>query len=339
MAVFRVEKTRDYTVMANHHLKSRTLTLKAKGLLSVILSLPDTWDYTLKGLACINREGIDAIREGIKELEDAGYIDRIRTRNEMGHLKGTEYVIYEKPRDARESPTLDFPTQVKSPSGERNAEDRLMEAMMDADFDDFDLDFPDTEPFSPTLDYPTLDNPTLEKPTLDDPTLGNPTLGNPTQLSTKGVNTHGIKYPSIHPEGMSHVEDGWDGLDFSSYPVDLHLKPIELVREIVRENIGYYDIVTDSTQERLCEIVELMVEVLRSKRLTLNVAGDDHPTPLIQERFRALNAQHIGYVFECMEKNRSKVRNIKKYLLATLFNAPVTMGSYYDALVRHKGLI
>ena len=74
MAVFRVEKTRDYTVMANHHLKNRNLTLKAKGLLSVMLSLPDDWDFTLKGLARINREGIDAIREGIRELEQAGYV-------------------------------------------------------------------------------------------------------------------------------------------------------------------------------------------------------------------------------------------------------------------------
>ena len=73
MAVFRIEKTRDYTVMSNHHLKNKNLTLKAKGLLSVMLSLPETWDYTLKGLAIINREGVDAIREAVRELEKAGY--------------------------------------------------------------------------------------------------------------------------------------------------------------------------------------------------------------------------------------------------------------------------
>ena len=72
MAVFRIEKTRDYTVMSNHHLKNKNLTLKAKGLLSVMLSLPETWDYTLKGLAIINREGVDAIREAVRELEKAG---------------------------------------------------------------------------------------------------------------------------------------------------------------------------------------------------------------------------------------------------------------------------
>lgn len=81
MAVFRVERTRDYTVMSNHHLKNRSLSLKAKGLLSVMLSLPDEWDYTLRGLAAISKEGVDAIREAIRELEDAGYIVRSRGRN------------------------------------------------------------------------------------------------------------------------------------------------------------------------------------------------------------------------------------------------------------------
>ena len=109
MAVFRVEKTRDYTVMANHHLKNKDISLKAKGLLSVMLSLPDSWDYTLKGLSIINREGIDAIREAVRELERAGYIVRSRARNEWGHLKGTEYVIYEQPHMPDDSPESDSP--------------------------------------------------------------------------------------------------------------------------------------------------------------------------------------------------------------------------------------
>ena len=92
MAVFRVEKTRDYTVMANHHLKNRALTLKAKGLMSLMLSLPEDWDYTLKGLSLISVESIDAIREAVKELERAGYILRSRERN-SGQLKGSDYII------------------------------------------------------------------------------------------------------------------------------------------------------------------------------------------------------------------------------------------------------
>ena len=88
MAVFRVERNRGYTVMSNHHLRNRGLTLKAKGLLSQMLSLPDNWDYTLAGLSHINREKIDAIREAVRELEKAGYIVRSRERDEKGRLRG-----------------------------------------------------------------------------------------------------------------------------------------------------------------------------------------------------------------------------------------------------------
>ena len=92
MAVFRVERNTGYTVMSNHHLRNKELTLKAKGLLSQMLSLPEDWDYTLAGLSHINREKIDAIREAVKELEKAGYIVRSRERDE----KGTVPMLYER---------------------------------------------------------------------------------------------------------------------------------------------------------------------------------------------------------------------------------------------------
>ena len=90
MAVFRVERNTGYTVMSNHHLRNKELTLKAKGLLSQMLSLPEDWDYTLAGLSHINREKIDAIREAVKELEKAGYIVRSRERDEKGRLRGAD---------------------------------------------------------------------------------------------------------------------------------------------------------------------------------------------------------------------------------------------------------
>jgi len=97
MAVFRVEKNQNYTVMSNHHLRNSTLSLKAKGLLSQILSLPPDWDYTLKGLSHINRESVDAIRTAVNELEQAGYVTRLRERKENGQLGGAEYIIHEQP--------------------------------------------------------------------------------------------------------------------------------------------------------------------------------------------------------------------------------------------------
>jgi len=98
MAVFRIEKTRDYTVMANHHLRNTELSLKAKGLLSLMLSLPEEWDYTTKGLARICKDGVDSICAGVRELEDHGYVVRERIRNPNGQLGAIEYTILEQPR-------------------------------------------------------------------------------------------------------------------------------------------------------------------------------------------------------------------------------------------------
>lgn len=115
MAVFRVEKSRDYTVMANYHLKDKRLSLKAKGLLSLILSLPDDWHYSLNGLAALNRDGRDGVRTAIQELEKYGFIVRRRLRNDIGQVADTEYIIFEKPKS-------DFPTQA-NPTQEKPTQD------------------------------------------------------------------------------------------------------------------------------------------------------------------------------------------------------------------------
>ena len=146
--------------MSNYHLKDKTITLKAKGLLSQMLSLPESWNYTLEGLAQLNKEKIDAIRAAVKELETAGYIERSRERDSKGRLGDTIYTIFEQPKP----PTLENPTLG-----------------------------------NPTLENPTLGNPTLENPTLDNPTLGKPTQGNPMQLNTNTSNTNLSSTESINP--------------------------------------------------------------------------------------------------------------------------------------------
>ena len=133
MAVFRVEKNSGYTVMSNHHLRNRALSLKAKGLLSQMLSLPEDWDYTLQGLARINRESIDAIRQAIRELEQAGYIQRSRERDEKGRLRGADYVIFELPQPvpASVSPTLENPT-LENPTQEKPTLENPMQLNLQA---------------------------------------------------------------------------------------------------------------------------------------------------------------------------------------------------------------
>ena len=124
MAVFRIERTRDYTVMSNHHLRNTNLSLKAKGLLSMMLSLPEDWNYTTRGLAKICKEGVDAIGAALRELEAAGYIVRHKLRDRQGRISDTEYVIYEQPQLRKpdtDSPDTENPDMVK-PDTEKPAE-------------------------------------------------------------------------------------------------------------------------------------------------------------------------------------------------------------------------
>ena len=287
MSVFRVEKNKGYTVMSNHHLRNHALSLKAKGLLSQMLSLPEDWDYTLQGLAQINKKSIDAIREAVRELERAGYIKRSRERDERGCLRGTVYTIYEQPHA---EPTPEEPTQEK----------------------------------------PALNNPTLEKPMLE-----KPTLENPMQLNTKSTKkrkrqstdlsiTDSIPFPSGFPE--TPVQKRTEAKEtFESY------------RELILENIDYDVLAGDPCvdREQLDEIVALVQETVCSTRSRIRVAGNDYPAEVVRSKLLKLNSEHIRFVMDCLKQNTTRIRNIRQYLLAMLFNAPSTMNSYYTALVAH----
>ena len=303
MAVFRVEKNKGYTVMSNHHLRNRELSLKAKGLLSQMLSLPEDWDYTLAGLSLINREKIDAIREAVRELEKAGYIVRSRERDEKGRLRGAEYVIYEQPQP----PTLDLPT----------------------------------------LENPTLDNPTLEKPTQEKPTLENPMqlnkdikktdLPKKEKSNTDLSSTHSIPIHSLNPLPYGEDEDEAAEPPERKRKEAARQSAVEIYREIIKDNIDY-DILIEGNRtdrERLDEILDIILETVCTSRKQIRIAGDDYPAELVKAKFMKLNSSHIEFVMDCMRENTTKIRNIKQYLRAVLFNAPSTIDNYYTALVAH----
>jgi hypothetical protein len=189
MAIFRIQKNENYTIMSNYHFRDMTITLKAKGLLSQMLSLPEGWNYTLTGLASINREGIDAIREAVKELERAGYVVRRRVRDEKGVFTDMEYMVYEipyngmkPPEGTANEPTLENPT----PGGNTGC--------------------------NPTSGNPTLENPILENPTLENPLLENPMQSNKDILNKDGLNKDILKSSSKSP----HTDAGEDDDDFDN---------------------------------------------------------------------------------------------------------------------------
>ena len=289
MAVFRVERNRGYTVMSNHHLRNRDLTLKAKGLLSQMLSLPDNWDYTLAGLSHINREKIDAIREAVRELEKAGYIVRSRERDEKGRLRGADYIIYEQPQP----PVSDLPT----------------------------------------LENPTLENPTLEKPTQLNKDISRTDLSKKEKSNTDLSNTHSIPILSPYPSPFTEdaAEPERKGTEAKTQSA------VEIYRDIIKDNIEYDILIQDPhmDKDRLDEIVDLILETVCTARKTLRIAGDDYPAELVKSKFLKLTSSHIEFVLDCMRENTTKIRNIKQYLRAVLFNAPSTIDSYYTALVAH----
>ena len=298
MAVFRVEKNRGYTVMSNHHLRNKELTLKAKGLLSQMLSLPENWDYTLAGLSHINKESIDAIRTAVQELEKAGYIERSQGRDEKGKMTAITYTIYEQPQ-------------------------------------------------SPVLENPVLENPTSDKPILEKPKADNPTSENPMQLNKDIQNTDLSKKEERNKDGLNTDSIPILSPDPSPLSEQNNTLPeqngkeqkdtYKIYEEIIKDNIEYEHLINAKRldRDRIDEIFALILETVCSKRKRILIAGDEYPAELVKAKFMKLDSSHIEFVLDCMQENTTKVRNIKQYLKAVLFNAPSTIGNYYSSLVNH----
>ena len=283
MAVFRIDKTRDYTVMSNHHLRNTELSLKAKGLLSLMLSLPENWDYTTKGLAAICKDGIDSISSCIRELEKHGYIIRERMRNEKGQLTTIEYTILEHP---------------KSTPPERE---------------------------KPIRENPVLDIPAQVEPIQENTAQLNTNRLNIKELNTDISNTYPIK--SYQKESKPTKEKS-DRIGYDE---------VETYRQIIKENIDYDVLSVNLNRDAamLDEIVDLMTETVCTQKSNLVIAGDTYPAAIVKSKLLKLTSEHIEYVIDCMRENTSDIRNIKKYLLAALFNAPSTIDSYYTTKVHH----
>ena len=292
MAVFRIEKTRDYTVMANHHLRNTKLSLKAKGLLSLMLSLPEDWDYTTKGLAKICKDGVDSICSTVNELEEHGYVIRERIRNAKGQLTDIQYTILEQPK-----------------------------------------------PPQPGQGKPKQENPVLDSPVLGTPKQEEPEQGNPAQLNTKNSSNQGLNTDLSNTEVSNPIQSNpyEDELQAADGMGTDTRSSREIYREIILENIEYRHLVQNNQidRERLDELVELIVDTVCSARKTIRIAGDDYPAEVVKSRFMKLDSSHIEYVLSSMQENTTYVRNIKKYLLAALYNAPSTISSYYTSLVNH----
>jgi len=290
MAVYRVERTRDYTVMCNCHLKDTSLSLKAKGLLSMMLSLPDEWNYNTRGLAAICKEGVDAISTAIRELEKAGYIVRRQLRGSNGRITDTEYIIYERPQD--QGPPAPEPPEPAPPG-----------------------------PEAPDLTSPYPENPYVVEPDMALPRSETTAGLNINTSSTKKENTKRCSYPSVRPSTGERM----DGL------TDVTDKRAEIM-----EQIEYDQIVSPANREQIDEFVEIMLEVALTRSPTIRIGREaEYPAALVQQRFEKLTSAHIGKILDGIRENTARVRNVRNYLLAALFNAPSSTDNHYTMLVNH----
>mgnify|MGYP004478312253 FL=1 len=307
MAIFRVAKTRDYTVMSNYHLRDKNLTLKAKGLLSLILSLPEDWNYTTRGRAAICKEGVDSIGAALRELESAGYLSRHRLRDKSGRISDTEYVVYESPRKETEA---DSPDKVSQGT-----------------------DGPDT-------DSPCTENPYMVSPDTATPRTDAPDTENPAQLNTQVSNTYESNTQKsnsnpimIQRQRAQQADTGMNDMD------QMDAREYRRTLAEVKEQIEYDALDTPYDHERLDEIVEIMTETLCSRKPYIKVAGENYPAEVVKSRFKKLSYHHIEYVFLSLDKKHTEVRNIRQYLMTTLYHAPTTMSNYFDAEVRSAGIL
>lgn len=243
----RINKLQGYTVMSNYHLRDRRLTLKAKGLLSMMLSFPDDWHYSVKGLISICKEGRDQVRNVLKELEKFGYLKRTRVQDERGRF-GYIYDIYEMP----------------------------------------------------------------EEPSTENPSTGNPSTESPcTQNQPQLITNKSITKQSINKELNTN-----------------HILSINDIKEQIS-----YDIFHDN---RVDEIVNIILDVLNSTQDTMIISGNRLKMDTIKTAFSNLEADHIDYVLNCLDQNTTEIKNVKKYLIACLYNSNQTINTYYKSRVNNE---
>ena len=187
------------------------------------------------------------------------------------------------------------------------------------------------QPISPVLDQPILEKPKADNPTSENPMQLNKDIQN-TDLSKKEeknkdrLNTDSIPILSPDPSPLEKSLPEKKGTDEKD--------AYKIYEEIIKDNIEYEHLINAKRldRDRIDEILELILETVCSKRKKILIAGDEYPAELVKAKFMKLNSSHIEFVLDCMQENTTKVRNIKQYLKAVLFNAPSTIGNYYSAL-------
>lgn len=322
--VFRVEKNKNYTTISNHHLQDRNLSLKAKGLLTLILSLPPDWDMTLKGLVSLSGDGVDSVRSGIQELEKAGYLRRSRSRNNLGQLLCTEYTIYEHAvtenvaSETEIDDNLNIIYSEESHVGKSNVD-------KNSHIGKSDVDKNTTE---------KIENSQIGFSNIGKPYIGKSnTIKHLNNKDTNNINNY--PYQSTYSSKL-YREPKENSIDEMEEAQTL-CEERKAYEEIIKQNIAY-DILSEQTETKrdfldLC--VQVMVDAVTSNKPYIKIKGQDIPKEAVKSVLLKLDDENISYVDMCLSESKTAIKNMQSYILTALYCSKHGGDTYINQLVKH----
>lgn len=311
--VFRVEKNKNYTTISNHHLQDRNLSLKAKGLLTLILSLPPDWDMTLKGLVSLSGDGVDSVRSGIQELEKAGYLRRSRSRNNLGQLLCTEYTIYEH-------------AVTENVASEAEIDDNLnIIYSEESHIGKSDVDKNTTEK--------------IENSQIGFSNIGKPYIGKSNTIKyldnkdTNNINNY--PYQSTYSSKLCR-EPKENSIDEMEKAQTLY-EERKAYEEIIKQNIAY-DLLSEqkeTSRDFLDLCVQVMVDAVTSNKPYIKIKGQDIPKEAVKSVLLKLDDENISYVDMCLSESKTAIKNMQSYILTALYCSQHGGDTYFNQLVKH----
>lgn len=322
--VFRVEKNKNYTTISNHHLQDRNLSLKAKGLLTLILSLPPDWDMTLKGLVSLSGDGVDSVRSGIQELEKAGYLRRSRSRNNLGQLLCTEYTIYEH-------------AVTENVASETEIDDNLnIIYSEESHIGKSDVD-KNSHIGKSDVDKNTTEK--IENSQIGFSNIGKPYIGKSNTikyLNNKDTyNINNYPYQSTYSSKLCR-EPKENSIDEMEKAQTLY-EERKAYEEIIKQNIAY-DLLSEQkeiSRDFLDLCIQVMVDAVTSNKPYIKIKGQDIPKEAVKSVLLKLDDENISYVDMCLSESKTAIKNMQSYILTALYCSQHGGDTYFNQLVKH----
>ena len=333
--VFRVEKNKNYTTISNHYLQDRNLSLKAKGLLTLILSLPPDWDMTLKGLVSLSGDGVDSVRSGIQELEKAGYLRRSRSRNNLGQLLCTEYTIYEHAvtenvaSETEIDDNLNIIYSEKSHIGKSDVDKNSQIGKSNVDKNSHigksDVDKNTTEK--------------IENSQIGFSNIGKPYIGKSNtikHLNNKDTyNINNYPYQSTYSSKLCK-EPKENSIDEMEEAQSLY-EERKAYEEIIKQNIAY-DLLTEQkkiSRDFLDLCIQVMVDAVTTNKPYIKIKGQDIPKEAVKSVLLKLDDENISYVDMCLSESKTAIKNMQSYILTALYCSQHGGDTYINQLFKH----